>query len=532
MNQNKSYIVAVALTVAIGGFLLGFDATVISGAVPFIKSYFGLTGTGGDLKLGWAVSCLGWGALGGNAAAGFLSDRFGRKKVLIATALLFGGSALLSALAMNFTTFVVSRILAGVAVGMAILVAPVYIAEISPSQERGSLVSFNQLMIVIGISASFFSNYFLLHVGDNNWRWMLGVEAIPAALYFLLLFAVPESPRWLFGQGDSDGAQAILTKSCGLGQAQEEIRNIRESFAQKRSTASAGALFGRRMRFVMFIALALGFFQQITGINAIFYYLPSIFAQTGGGTNAAFKQAVLVGLVNLGMTFVAIRFVDRLGRKPLLAIGAAGMAVSLLTCSWAFHDSSYRLTEKSFAVLQDAKVPADLLTDLKTAERRVFNTDKAFIADLETKLGPERLKPYHDALVTAGLNIRASLVLYAIIGFVASFAISLGPVMWVLLSEIFPNQYRGVAISVAGFWNSVISASVTLIFPWELSHFGSAGTFLGYGLMAAAALIFVLLFIPETKGKTLEELERILMRKEPPVGATRAPELEMTHESK
>ena len=514
MNQNRRYIVPVALTVAIGGFLLGFDATVISGAVPFIKTYFDLTGTGGDLKLGWAVSCLGWGALGGNAVAGFLSDRFGRKKVLIVTALLFAGSALLSAFAQDFTVFVISRIIAGVAVGMAILVAPVYIAEISPSQQRGSLVSFNQLMIVIGISASFFSNYFLLHVGDNNWRWMLGVEAIPAALYFLLLFAVPESPRWLFGRGQTDRAQEILTKSCGLEQAQEELKSIRESFAQKAATVGLGSLFSRRMRFVMFIALAIGFFQQITGINAIFYYLPTIFAQTGGGTNAAFKQAVLVGLVNLGMTFVAIRFVDRLGRRPLLAIGATGMAVSLLTCSWAFHDSTYQLTEKSFVVLQDNKVPADLVAELRSAERTVFRTDKEFVLDLEKKIGAERLKTYQEALVTAGLNIRASLVLFAIIGFVASFAISLGPVMWVLLSEIFPNQCRGMAMSVAGFWNSVVSASVTFIFPWELSHFGSAGTFLGYGLMAVAALVFVLLFIPETKGKTLEELEGMLMRKD------------------
>ena len=201
------------------------------------------------------------------------------------------------------------------------------------------------------------------------------------------------------------------------------------------------------MSFVLFIALAIAFFQQITGINAIFYYLPTIFTQAGGGTNAAFKQAVLVGLVNLGMTFVAIRFVDRLGRKPLLAIGATGMAISLLTCSWAFHAANYQLTEKSFVILQENKVPADLITDLKNSEKNVFTTDKEFIASLETKFGADRLKPYHDSLITAGLNIRASLVLFAIIGFVASFAISLGPVMWVLLSEIFPNQYRGMAIS-------------------------------------------------------------------------------------
>ncbi len=532
MNRGNKYMIWVALIVALGGFVWGFDATVISGAVPFIQQYFDLHGDRGDFLLGLAVSCLGWGVLGGTAVAGFFSDRFGRKKVLITTAVFFTGSALLSALTTNFALFVCSRILGGVAVGGAILIAPVYIAEISPPQLRGSMVSLNQLMIVLGISASFFSNYFLLDVGANNWRWMLGMDALPAALYFFLLFAVPESPRWLFGKGQTGRAREILTKACGADAAEQELNNIQQSFAERSPSVGIRALLSRRMSFVMFVALVIAFFQQITGINAIFYYLPTIFAQAGGGTNAAFKQAVLVGLVNLGMTFVAIRFVDRLGRKPLLAIGATGMAVSLLTCSWAFHASNYQLTEKSFVVMQDNKVPAELINDLKNSERATFHTDKEFMADLEQKLGAERLKPHRDALVKAGLNIRASLVLVAIIGFVASFAISLGPVMWVLLSEIFPNQYRGMAMSVAGFWNSAISASVTFIFPWELSHFGTAGTFLGYGLMAAAALIFVLLFIPETKGKTLEELEGILMRKGKQGGAAHALERELSHEHK
>ncbi len=511
MKQGKLFTVSVALIVAVGGFLLGFDATVISGAVPFIKNYFALTGTGGDLKLGWAVSCLGWGALGGNALAGFLSDAFGRKKVLMLTAILFTVSALLSATTGNFTIFVLSRILGGIAVGGAILIAPVYIAEISPSALRGSLVSFNQLMIVIGISASFFSNYFLLSLGDNCWRWMLGVEAIPAALYFFLLFFVPESPRWLFGRGREDQALKIFTKVAGAEHAAEEMRRVRQNAAEQVAGVGAGALFSRRLRFVMLLALTIAFFQQITGINAIFYYLPTIFSQAGGGTNAAFKQAVIVGLVNLGMTFVAIKWIDRLGRKPLLVIGAAGMAISLLTCSWAFHNSNYQLTEKSFAVLTAGKVPADLIGDLQKLEPKVFTADKEFLADLDARLGADRLAPFHDALTAAGLNIRASLVLFAIIGFVASFAISLGPVMWVLLSEIFPNAYRGAAISVVGFWNSVVSASVTMVFPWELSRFGASGTFLGYGLMALAALVFVLVAIPETKGKSLEELEQILV---------------------
>jgi MFS family permease len=508
--------ILVALTVALGGFVWGFDATVISGAVPFIQKYFQLTGDRGDVLLGLAVSCLGWGVLGGTAVAGYFSDRFGRKKVLITTAVFFTVSALLSALTTHFGVFVFSRVMGGIAVGGAILIAPVYIAEISPPKLRGSMVSLNQLMIVLGISASFFSNYFLLEVGPNNWRWMLGMDAVPAVLYFVLLFAVPESPRWLFGRGAEAQAKAILMSSCGAEQAEAELQKIRHSFAEKAPQVRVSGLFSRQMSFILFIAIAIAFFQQITGINAIFYYLPTIFAQAGGGTNAAFKQAVLVGLVNLGMTFVAIRFVDRLGRKPLLLIGTVGMTLSLLTCAWAFHASTYQLTERSFDVLQEKKVPADVLNDLKKASPDLFRRDREFLASVEKSLGPERLKSNHDAVLAAGLKIHATLVLAAIIGFVASFAISLGPVMWVLLSEIFPNQYRGLAMSLVGFWNSAVSASVTFIFPWELSHFGSAGTFLSYGLMAAAAVVFVGLFIPETKGKALEELETLLLRRKPP----------------
>jgi MFS transporter, SP family, arabinose:H+ symporter len=326
------------------------------------------------------------------------------------------------------------------------------------------------------------------------------------------LFAVPESPRWLFGRGEVEEAKRILTRSCGGDQAEEELHHIRQSFAEKGPRVPWTGLFGRQMRFVILIALAIAFFQQITGINAVFYYLPTIFVQVGGGTDAAFWQSALVGVVNLLMTFVAIGLVDRLGRKPLLLIGATGMAVALLTCSWAFHDSTYQLTAKSLTVLRKDGLPADLVADLEKADRGVFRTDTEFLASLEKSVGAERLKAHRDALGTAGLNIRATLGLCAIIGFVASFAISLGPVMWVLLSEIFPNQYRGVAMSVVGFWNSAISASVTFIFPWELSHFGTAGTFLGYGLLAALAVVFVVLFVPETKGKSLEELEGLLLR--------------------
>jgi MFS family permease len=504
--------IRVALVVALSGFVWGFDATVISGAVPFLQKYFGLTGDQGDFLLGLAVSCLGWGVLGGTAVAGSLSDRFGRKKVLLVIAAFFTVTSLLTALTTNFSVFVAARLLGGIAVGGALVMAPVYIAEVSLPQYRGRMVSLYQLMIVSGISASFFSNYYLVGVGDNNWRWMLAMDAVPASLFFCLLFAVPESPRWLFGRGQEEQAREILVRVGGAEQAEEELLRIRQSFGEKAPRVGLAGLFGPRMRFILFIALAIAFLQQITGINAVFYYLPTIFAQTGGGIDAAFWQSVLVGLVNLGMTFVAIRFVDRAGRKPLLLVGATGMAIALLTCSWAFHDARYGLTDKSFAMLVKNKAPAELVADLRTADKATYRTETAYLAGLERTLGADRLKAHKDALVTAGLSIRSWLVLVAIMAFVASFAISMGPVVWVLLSEIFPNQYRGVAMSLVGFLNSATSASITFIFPWELSHFGTAGTFLGYGLMAVATVVFVFFFVPETKGKSLEELETMLIR--------------------
>lgn len=511
MTQGRLNIGFVALTVAIGGFLLGFDATVISGVVPFIREYFDLTGTGGDLRLGWAVSSLGWGAMAGNAMAGVLSDRFGRRKVLICTAVLFMLSSLLAALATSFAEFVTARIVGGLAVGAAILIAPVYIAEIAPAQRRGGLVSLNQLMIVIGISASFFSNYFLLGIGEHNWRWMLGVQTVPAALYLILLCLVPESPRWLLMKGRDEQALDVLSRVLGAQQARENLQQIRQSLTSKSVSRGFRGLLDRRMRFIMLIAFGLAFFQQITGINAIFYYLPTIFAQAGGGVSDAFRQAVLVGLVNVGMTFVAIWLIDRLGRKPLLSVGVAGMALSLLTISWAFSQANYRLSESAYTVAQSSGAPAELIADLREFGDAAYASEGEFVAALQAQYGAERIEPHRQALVSAALTMNAKLVLIAIIGFVASFAISLGPVMWVLLSEIFPNEYRGAAISVVGFWNALVSASVTFVFPWELSTLGSAGTFLVYGIFASAALIFVLLFIPETKGRTLEELEGDLM---------------------
>jgi sugar porter (SP) family MFS transporter len=458
VTEGESKILRVAATVAIGGFLVGFDATVISGAVPFVRDYFHLGGTTGGLKLGWAVSCLGWGAMVGNLAAGRLSDCFGRRSVLLLTAVLFLVSSLTAALSTSFPLFVLARIAGGIAVGTAILTAPVYIAEIAPARTRGSLVSLTQLMIVVGISVSFFSNYFLLSLGANSWRWMLGVQAIPASIYFLLLILVPESPRWLLNKGRREAALAALAQVHDAAASHRELAGLEAGLVQKTRPVGIRELFTGRLRRMLLFGFGIAFFQQATGINAVFYYLPTIFAQSGGELSTSFAQSVLVGLVNVGMTFVAIWLIDRLGRRPLLAIGLTGTTVSLLTISGAFYAA-------------------------------------------------------HASVAGNPPESHGGIVLVAIIAYVASFAISLGPVMWVLLSEIFPNEERAAAISIVGFWNSLVSASVTLIFPAELATWGPAGTFLAYGLLSAAGLLFILMRAPETKGKTLEELEGSLTRR-------------------
>jgi sugar porter (SP) family MFS transporter len=457
LTGDESKIFRVAATVALGGFLVGFDATVISGAVPFVRDYFNLGGAAGGLKLGWAVSCLGWGAMAGNLAAGRLSDRFGRRSVLLLSAVLFLLSSLTAALSTRFALFVLARIAGGIAVGTAILTAPVYIAEIAPARTRGSLVSLTQLMIVVGISVSFFSNYFLLPLGANSWRWMLGVQMIPATVYFFLLVLVPESPRWLLSKGRREDAFAALAQVHDAAASHRELAGLEAGLVQTSRQVGIREIFMGRLRRMMLFGLGIAFFQQATGINAVFYYLPTIFAQSGGGLSTAFAQSVLVGLVNVGMTFVAIWLIDRLGRRPLLAIGLTGTTVSLLTISGTFY-------------------------------------------------------AVHTSVAGGAPENHGGIVLIAIIAYVASFAISLGPVMWVLLSEIFPNEERAAAISLVGFWNSLVSASVTLLFPAELSTWGPAGTFLAYGLVSAAGLLFIVTLAPETKGKTLEELERILTR--------------------
>lgn len=513
MTHKQGYTIRVALTVAFGGFLMGFDASVISGVVGFIEQEFALT----KLQLGWAVSCLTLTATLGMMIAGPLSDAVGRKKVLLLAAVVYTVSAVLSAVAPTFTILVIARMIGGFAVGASLILAPMYIAEMAPPRQRGQMVSFNQLNIVVGISAAFFSNYLVLQLGKSeaawaqalqfgphSWRWMLGLETLPALAYFFSLFAVPESPRWLIMRRRTSEALAVMSRTAGEADAQQQVQIVQASLASEagRQRTAFSELFLPALRKVLVIALVIGVIQQITGINAVFFYAPMIFEQSGIGTDAAFSQAVLVGLINLVFTIIAIGLVDKLGRKPLLAVGLAGITISMLVLGGGFASAKYRLDAAALTELPAGVEEASLAPMLD----RTYDSDVAFKRALEQALGAENARQHESALIARAIHVNPRLILFGILGFVASFAVSIGPVMWVLFSELFPNRVRALAISFVGFVNSAVSFTVQLVFPWELANWGSSITFLIYGGFAAIGFVFVLLVLPETKGRSLEEL--------------------------
>ena len=467
MTSNTRFTVRVALIVALGGFLMGFDASVISGVVGFIGPEFNLN----NIQVGWAVASLTLTSTLAMMIAGPVSDRFGRRPVLKVAAVLFALSAIASAIAPDYLTLVIARMLGGFGVGAALIIAPMYIAEIAPADVRGRMVSFNQLNIVIGISVAYFSNYLILGLGQSdlawaqslrlaewNWRWMLGVEALPAILYFFALFSVPESPRWLAMRGKAEEALEIFTRVSGKLKAEADLKSVQDSLDAEAhlEKGSFKELFMPAMRLVLTIGIVIAILQQITGINSVFFYAPMIFEQSGIGKDAAFMQAILVGIVNLVATVVAILLIDKLGRRPLLITGLVVIASSMLLLAYSFSSATYG--------------PGGELIDMNS-----------------------------------------TLVLIGILSFVAGFGISLGPVMWVLFSELFPNRIRGIAISFCGLINSSVSFIVQLVFPWELENFGPSTTFLIYGSFAIIGLLFVMKILPETKGRSLEELQEELV---------------------
>ncbi|MBT8320463.1 MAG: MFS transporter, partial [Eudoraea sp.] len=378
-----------------------------------------------------------------------------------------------------------------------------------PPKLRGSLVSFNQLNIVIGISVAYFSNYFLVDIEGESWRWMLGVEAIPAAVYFLSLFTVPKSPRWLIMKLNKvDLARNITQKIGGEAYAEATVAEIQRGLAKKEKKGRLSDLFQSKYGTIMTIALGIAFFQQITGINAIFYYAPTIFEQAGGSTDSSFLQAIVVGLTNLVFTLVAIWLIDKLGRKPLLLIGTSFMTIALLLATLAFNNATYSFDQTTLNKIEQV----ELRESLNYLDGKSFSSQSELFEEIQDKLEASAFLDFKRNQITNFISVNATLVLIAILLYVAAFAISLGPVMWTLISEIFPSKIKGIAISVVGFFNSLISFSVTQIFPWELTNLGPTTTFALYALLSFIAVLFVYRYVIETKGKTLEQVEELLIR--------------------
>jgi len=448
-QRGSLYVWSISIVATLGGLLFGYDTAVISGAIGFLRAHFQLD----TVQMGWAASSALIGCIAGAAGAGYLSDRFGRKKMLIASGILFAISGIGCALPRTIFEFNVYRIVGGVGVGFASMLSPLYIAEVAPARMRGRLVSVNQFAIVTGMLVVYFVNYFIALQGNElwnveaGWRWMLGSESIPAFVFLAGLFAVPESPRWLLKQSLREEAFHILTRVDGRQQAEEEIARLDSLLKQERG--SLAELFRPGLRGVLALGIALAVLQQVTGINVFLYYGPEIFKNLGNGTNAALLQTVIVGAVNLTFTIAAILVVDRLGRKPLMILGSAGMGISLLFLGLA-------------AYLQ--KTELWVLTFMLT--------------------------------------------------YIASFAIAIGPVTWVLLSEIFPTKVRGRAMAIATLllWlaNYIVSQTFPMLDenPSLVAAFHHGFAFWLYAVMCVVLIMVVWRWVPETKGRSLEEIEQ------------------------
>ena len=513
--NTKTYTILISFIVALGGFLFGFDAGIISGVMSFAGPEFNLN----EIQSGWVVSAPSFAAMFAMLFSGRLSDLIGRKKTLIFVALLYAISAILSAVATSYEMLYIARIIGGIAFGAALVLAPMYIAEISTAENRGKLVSLQQLNIVFGFFAAFLSNYFFnkytasettFLTDQNVWRWMLGVELIPAVCYFIFLFFVPKSPRWLYLKGNFEEAKKVLTQIHGVERGRLEIEIIDSNIHADKNKAALKLkdLLKPSLRFILIVGLIIGVLQQITGINAVYFYATSIFKQTGIGTDAAFSSGVLLSTISVLFTFVAIYLIDRMGRRPLLLIGTAGIAVSLLLCAYGFNKATYQLTTKKINQLEFSESQK-----LLPFANKVYENDLDFKNEIKAALGNNTYNKNDGAILEKATKINANLILIGILGFIACFAFSLGPVMWVLLSELYPLKYRGLAIGVIAFINSLISSLVQLIFPWELSNLGNALTFFIFGIIALVGFFIMIKIVPETKGKSLEELELELLEK-------------------
>lgn len=504
-----------AIVVTIGGFIFGLDAALISGGIGQISTQFGLN----DLELGAVVSAPGFGVLFALLVTGAICDRIGRRKTLLIIAALYLVSAVSSALAPSFWTLVAARALGGLAF-TSLSVASIYIGEVAPAGVRGRLVALNQLNIVLGLSAAFFINFGLFRLAGSGlpwvadlaldtqtWRWMLAAEILPALLWLLGLLYVGESPRWLYRAGRHAEAKAEIAKLYH-GERQhavmEEIRaesgDVSEGFPLREVLRM---LFGTHLRKALVIGLLVAFVQPLTGINAILFYAPLVFEQVGVGEDAAFVQAVVVGLVSVIFTALALVLVDRLGRRFLTIAGLSVAAVCLLSCAWAFSSATYELQADDVAALSGTMDPGAL----RTLEGRAFTDDVAFKNALVETLGFDQARAQEGELIAAAIEVDATVILIGIIAFIAAYNFSIGPVMWIVLSELFPTRVRSVAVTGCAFFVSLMSYFVQQFFPWQLANWGASNVFLFYAVIIMSGLVLLAWKLPETSGKTIEEIE-------------------------
>ena len=438
IDTKKNQLLIFSTAAALGGLLFGFDTGVISGAIHFIKIEFNLNA----YQEGFAVSNLMIACVVGALLAGPIADWTGRKKVLILCAVLFTVSAILSALPRSFTELVIARFIGGMGVGMASVVSPMYIAEISPAKIRGRLVALNQLAIVVGILLSYFSNWVLVDTGINNWRYMLVAEILPAITFLVGLFFIPESPRWLTKEGLEKEALDVLNVVAGAANSDHELQEVKKSLAEK--STSLKELLHPSLRRVLIVGILFSLFAHITGIDTIIYYGPIIFLESGFKTDSALLASVMIGITNLIFTFVGMAMVDKAGRKFLLLVGLAGMGISMMLVGFCMQ--------------------SDIIS--------------------------------------------AKWTLLWIMTYIASFAMSIGVVIWVYLSEIYPTRVRGQALSVATMVLWLGNVILTQLFPVMMERFGG-GTFYIFSFICLLAFIFTWTMVKETKGVSLEEIEEM-----------------------
>tara|TARA_B100000575_G_scaffold294643_1_gene312568 strand:- start:65 stop:1618 length:1554 start_codon:yes stop_codon:yes gene_type:complete len=503
------------LIVSLGGFLFGFDASVISGAIVYLDAIFELN----SLTKGWIVSAPSFSAMFAMLVGGILSDRMGRKKTLQLVAFCYVLSSFLSIISQDIGSLIAARMLGGIAFGGALVIVPVYISEISPVELRGRLVSIQQMNIVIGFLAAYFSNYVIVVYFDqwlsevNIWRWMLAVELLPAIVYVALLPNIPESSVWL-----KNSSNLIKRRQP----AKEEAASFRaillfyNSFldwfmCQKKNLS---ILWSATWRQVFLVAIFLGILQQLSGINAIFFYATSIFEKTGIGIDASLAQTIAVGLINIVFTLVAFFTIDRFGRRFLLLWGLVGIVISMSIIAYGFSVTQYKLTEEIIAkynqgpIFHKSSQIFQEMIDVSYTTEEVFKDDltKAIRqiswVEKDSGLNVDSMNIYQDILIESK-QLNPYLILFGILGFVASFACSLGPVMWVVLSEIFPTQLRGIGISIVGFLNSFTSWVTQFVFPIELIIFGDHFTYAIYAGIATIGWGVIYLYLPETKGKLI-----------------------------